>query len=330
MSAQDLGSRAIIGQYFLTLEQSVGVPWVDPISNLFDSNQDSETYKFLGQVPQLQQWLGGRQAKGSRTSGFSILNQEYESTLEFLKKELRRDKTGQIRVRIAEQVERAMAHWAKLLSTLIIDGESNTCYDGQFFFDTDHDEGDSGTQSNDISITLSGLPIQTGPDLGEPDQPSPLQMMHCIMQGLEQIYGFVDDVNEPLNETAREFLIMCPTRLWGAASAAVGLMNLTAGESNILPALERLQGVRMTVVANPRLNSTWGLAGSPEQGQFAIFRTDATVRPFIRQEEVPIEVSALAEGSELEFKENKHQYGLFTSRNVGYGMWQGSCLVTLA
>ena len=44
-------------------------------------------------------------------------------------------------------------------------------------------------------------------------------------------------------------------------------------------------------VANPRLSWT---------DKFAIFRTDGQARPFIFQEELPVQVTALAEGSELE------------------------------
>lgn len=39
-------------------------------------------------------------------------------------------------------------------------------------------------------------------------------------------------------------------------------------------------------------------------------------------------MSAIAEGSELEFKERKHHYGVKAIRNVGYGYWQRACLTT--
>ena len=39
-------------------------------------------------------------------------------------------------------------------------------------------------------------------------------------------------------------------------------------------------------------------------------------------------MDAIAEGSELEFREKKHQYGVKAMRNVGYGYWQRACLVT--
>ena len=51
--------------------------------------------------------------------------------------------------------------------------------------------------------------------------------------------------------------------------------------------------------------------------------------PFIRQEEKAVNVSAIAEGSEHEFKNNEHIYGVDTWRNVGYGYWQYGCYVTM-
>ncbi len=76
----------------------------------------------------------------------------------------------------------------------------------------------------------------------------------------------------------------------------------------------------MTWVANPRLSWT---------DRFAIFRTDGTTRPFIFQEELPVQVQVLAEGSELEINENQHQYGVKAIHEAGYGFWQDACLVRL-
>jgi phage major head subunit gpT-like protein len=44
-------------------------------------------------------------------------------------------------------------------------------------------------------------------------------------------------------------------------------------------------------------------------------------------EEQGITVDALAEGSEEEFKNRRHLYGVTAIRNVGYGYWQHGCLV---
>jgi phage major head subunit gpT-like protein len=132
--------------------------WLDAVSNLYGSDQASETYNWLGQTPAMREWLAGRQAKGFSGQGVTILNKHYEATLEIAIKDMRRDKTGQIRARMAELAQRGQTHWASLVSTLIVNGATTVCYDGQYFFDTDHSEGSSGNQSNAISVTIANLP----------------------------------------------------------------------------------------------------------------------------------------------------------------------------
>ena len=110
MGASTLSSRAIIGRFYQALEQDAGVSWVDPISMLFTSDQASETYAWLGQSPAMREWIGGRNAKGFRENGITIANKKYEATLEVPLDWMRRDKTGQIQVRIDEMAQRANAH----------------------------------------------------------------------------------------------------------------------------------------------------------------------------------------------------------------------------
>lgn len=316
MSAASLGSRAIIGEFYKTLEQDLGNSWIPSVSNYFTSDQDSETYKWLGMVPQMREWIGGRNAKGFRDNGITIENKHFEATLEVLVRELRRDKTGQVLVRVRELAQRANAHWAKLLSSLILNGASSVCYDGQYFFDTDHAEGDSGTQSNSISVDISALPSAVH---GSTTAPSVEEMQGSIMNAIQAIYGFKDDQGEPLNENARNFLVMVPPSLWQPAMSAV--YTPLAGALQTSMDQIRMGGLTIIPVVNARL-STW-------TANLAVFRTDSEVKPFIRQEEESIQMKAIAEGSELEFKEDKHHYGLDSWRNVGYGIWQNACLVTM-
>lgn len=310
-----LSSRAIIGEYFARLEQGAA-GWANVLSNSFRSDQAGEEYKWLGMSPAMREWIGGRHAKGLRDNGYTIRNRPFESTLEISIDDLRRDKTGQIMVRIAEHVDRANAHWARLLSTLIVDAESTACYDGQSFFDTDHNEGDSGDQSNDISVDISALPVPTTAH-GSTTAPAPEELMHAILEGAQTMLGFVDDQGEPINENARQFMVMVPTSFWKSAVTALNVPTLAQGATNILASAD---GFNFSLQVNPRLSWTTKLA---------LFRTDGNVKPFIRQEEVPVQVSAIAEDSELEFTKRMHQYGLYASGNVGYGYWQQACMVTL-
>lgn len=311
MGATALSSRAIIGEFYATLQQDLGLSWIDSVSNLFDSNQESETYKWLGMAPAMREWIGGRQAKGFRTDGITIVNKNFEATLEVLVDEIRRDKTGQVMVRVRELAERTNAHWASLLSALLIAAESSVCYDGQYFFDTDHVEDDSGSQSNDLT---SDINTTTAPTAGE--------METAILKSIEAILGFKDNQGEPMNEGARMFEVMVPVPFMSAAAGAIGsqiIVDSSTSRTNRILTLGSLGGFQVALRVNPRL--TWTT-------KFATFRADGQTKALIRQEEEGVTMTAIAEGSELEFKERKHHYGVKAIRNVGYGYWQRACLTT--
>jgi len=318
MSLNELSSRAIIGLFYKRLEQNNGMAWVEAVSNYFSSDQESETYKWLGQVPVMREWIGGRQAKGFTTNGLTIANKHFEGTLEIPVKDLRRDKTGQIQVRINELADRTNAHWAQLLSKLIINAESTVCYDGQYYFDTDHKDGNSGIQSNKLQIDLAEFIEQIdGGKVGTAISPSEAAFRLAILKTIQQILSFKDDQGEPMNENAAKFLVVVPTSMWHIAKAAVSVPLTVGGSSNSVKVLDE---VDISIAQNPRLN--W-------LDKFAVFRVDSSVKPFIRQEEEGIKLKAIAEGSELEFKHDKHWYGVDTWRNVGYGFWQHACLTKL-
>jgi len=308
MSAIGLGSRAIIGSFYKTLNAGSGAAWVDPLSMLFTSDQTSEEYKWLGQTAAMREWVGGRNAKGFVENGLTITNKHYEATIEYLVKELRRDKTGQMLVRINELAQRTNSHWASLLSALILNGTSTVCYDGQFFYDTDHVEGNNTTsQSNDITTDISALPASVS---GVVTLPSVEEAQGSMMKSIAQILSFKDNENEPMNEDAMSFLVMVPTSLYITFAKAITLPKGTGVSEQHIP-----NEFSISVVTNPRLTGT---------DDFFTFRTDGSVKPFIRQEEQAVQLKAKAEGAEYEFDNDAHQYGVDTWRNVGYGYWQHS------
>lgn len=311
MSAEALSSHAVIGMYYEALAAATNIGWVDAVSNYFNSDQASETYPWLGMPPALREWIGGRNAKGFTTNSVTIENKHYEATLPILLKDLRRDKTGQLMARISEFTQRGQSHFAKLLSTLIINGASTDCYDGQYFFDTDHSEGSSGSQSNDITTDISALPASAH---GVVTAPSPEEMQQAILKSISQMFTFVDDVGEPLNEDAREFLVMVPVGLQSATQAALTTVRDAAASTF------DMENMRIRAAVNPRLT-----AGSWTD-QFVTFRTDGSIKPLIRQEETEPDVKMKDEDSEYAFDNAAIEIGIDTWRNVGYGRWQGAVL----
>ncbi len=309
MGAEILSSRAIMGMYFLALELGSQIKWVNAISNAtpYPSDQETEEYGWLGQVPGMREWVGGRHAKGLSDQSYKIRNKKYESTIQFLLNELRRDKTGQIQTRINEHVNRADSHWAELLTALLVAGESQVCYDGQYFFDTDHTEGESGTQSNLLSI-----------DISTPTAPTSAEMANAIFKAVQQIMGFKDDQGKSMNSVAREFLVLTPTTFMQSTSSALSDTTIVDGGTSRTNTLASAKRFSVDFDVNPDLSWT---------DSFVVVRSDSQVPPLIRQEEDAVEVAAKAEGSEFEFDYDAHQYGLRAQRAAGYGFWQFACKV---
>lgn len=314
MDQSALSSRAVLGMYFEALAAASGAGWIGQVSNYFGSDQASETYPWLGMPPAMREWIGGRQAKGFSTNLVEIKNKHYEATIEIALKDLRRDKTGQLKARLAEFAQRGQAHFASLLSTLIVNGPSTVCYDGQYFFDTDHSEGSSGTLDNDITTDISELPVQAH---GVVTAPSKEEMLQAIVKSIGQFFTFKDDQGEPINEDAKSFLVMVPVGLMPAATSALSKTN------EVGPGMFSVDGFTVALSVNPRLTSGgW-------TDEFVTFRTDGSIKPLIRQEETTPQTKMKDENSEYAFDNDAIQIGIDSWRNAGYGRWQGAVLNTL-
>jgi phage major head subunit gpT-like protein len=298
---QSTHSRDVLGfMYPRLVEAPAG--WVNQVGMYIPSDQASETHKWLGMAPVMREWVGGRQSSKPRDFGITIENKKFEATMRLSLDEIRRDKIAQVQVRINDLVRRANNHWAKLASELIDAAETTVCYDGQFLVDTDHSEGDSGTQDNDLTFAAA-----TG------TTPTVSEMVDAILASISAMKGFKDDQGEPINQDVSSFLIMVPTTYWSVAHKAVVQELIASGETNAL------SGVNLNVVMNPRL--TWTT-------KMMTFATDSSVKPIILQDEVPVTLSAMAEGSDYEHKYDAHEYGVKAVRNVGPGMWQSCCMTT--
>lgn len=352
-----IGVRGIIGYFFQALEQYMGQQWADEISNVFESNQDTETYAGLGMVPQLREWVDGKQAKSFNELSVKITNRDWESTLRIKNKDRRRDKTGQLQARIGELAERAVAHRLTLLSAIINGGTSTSvsipsgstvtmsCYDGQPLFSASHKIG-STTVNNIISNSLATAATYLGTNVGtgSTTNPSPAMVAYSIMNAVQQLYGFTDDQSQPLNELARKFVVMVPVSFAGAANTAIRGQFLGVGYTNPLSyaLAPNLQQLEFLVVPNPRL--TW-------TNQFAVFRADAPFKTLIEQIEMltknsademsggmevghqagaGLVMKALAEGSDNEFWNNEAVFSVEKSGMVGYGRFDQVVLSQIA
>jgi phage major head subunit gpT-like protein len=97
-----------------------------------------EQYGWLGSSTQFTEWLGDRTIQNLKLHDFKIKNKDYENTIGIHANSIADDKYGLYNPMI-EQLGRDTAEHPDLLSFgLLKQGNSQICYDGQFFFDTDH------------------------------------------------------------------------------------------------------------------------------------------------------------------------------------------------
>lgn len=322
MGLQDLASPAIIGSFYEQLEAEWSNSWASKLGWLNQgSNQETETYKWLGNVPKFREWIGGRAAGRPKVESYSIRNKLWEQTLEFSIDDLRRDKTGQIQIRIGELAQAGAAYWEDLITSLI--NTNGVCYDASDFFDDDHPVKEStvGSTTAKNLITASEVPAL---NVGTATAPTPDEAAKIIQGLVGHFMTFTNDQGHLLNAQARNFTLMVAyPGLWGPFATAISQQTLTSGASNPVLGLKSM-GYNFDVILNP--TATTGLTDD----DVAIFRTDAKLKPFILQEEYGTKVSVIGAGSEEEFKNRRHLFGTERMGNAGYGLWQYAIKGTLS
>ena len=315
MATNVLGFENIIGDFKHVLD-ATRPAWLDKVANTFASNQPSEEYKWLGMAPQMREWVGPRIAQTLRDNGMIIRNKDFEASLIIPIADLERDKTNQLSIRIEDLARRTNDHYAKLLSTLILNGTGSTsglCYDGQYFFDTDHSEGDSGTQLN---LLAAGQVDKL--NVGTATAPTAAEAVNAVLGVIAYMMNYKDDQGEPINGDARNFLVMTSPALMAPFAAALANPVVDGGITNTLV---NLDGFNVGLAINPRLTFTT---------QFVVFRTDSAAKSLIMQEEKGVQAEMLGEGSDFAFDNNAYKFGVKARRNVGYGMWQYAAHATLS
>jgi phage major head subunit gpT-like protein len=108
------------------------------LATIITSNTKSNTYAWLGAFPQLREWVGDRVVKDIAESAYIITNKKYEATLGVDRADIEDDNLGQYRVLAAEMADELERFFNRQIASLLKDGFTNTCYDGQCFFDEEH------------------------------------------------------------------------------------------------------------------------------------------------------------------------------------------------
>lgn len=289
------------GGYSAALLAAYGLTWSRLIASDFPTTDSpSETYPWLRSAPIPRKWEGERTVQELRSDVVTIVNDSYESTIEFKVPDFRRDKVGQIAARIRDLATRVAFFPEHLITALLV--ANGNAYDGKAFFATDHAVGSSGTINNAI-VAADGL--------AGGDNPTSAEQAANIGFLLSRLLAFLDDRGQPFNEAARAFVVMVPPNQFGSTVAAINAAFTSAASSNPLAELAEF-GYSFVPVVNARLTT---------KNQLYLFRADAGIRSMLMQS-TGVDPTELGPDSEHAKKTNRVLFGHGWEGGVGYGRFE--------
>lgn len=110
----------------------------DKVAMLVPSTTSEEHYPWLGDLADLREWIGDRVVKELSLHDYAIRNRPFEQTIGVSRDAIEDDTYGIFGPRFTLLGDNAKRHPDKLVFALLKAGFSTLCYDGQYFFDTDH------------------------------------------------------------------------------------------------------------------------------------------------------------------------------------------------
>lgn len=298
--------RGVTARFDLGYE--LGSPLYTQLCTQTPSKGYDEDYSFLGSVPGMREWLGDRVFHEMRAGNYAIVNRDWEQSLNLNRFNVDDDRIGLYGSMAENLGSEAKYHPDELLVDAIVDGEATACWDGQFFFDTDHTWGDSGAQSNDLVYT---------PAAGAGGAIVAADIKAAFNSARRALLGFKNDrgkkMNRQIQASYRNLAVMIPADLDQEAADALLTRNyqFTTGV-----------GGDNVVIDRPRILT---LAGLTNARKMYVANLGAPLKPFIFQLRQRLRRGTKG-GDDIEFKNIK----LMTEARyaLGYGPWWTIVIVT--
>lgn len=124
----------------------------DKVAKTVRSSTASNTYGWLKGLTGLREWVGPRVIDNLSEASYQILNKHFEKTVAVSRNMIEDDNLGMYSDGFSMMGDGAARLPEELVWALLRDGFSTNCWDGQFFFDTDHPvllaDGTTGTYAN--------------------------------------------------------------------------------------------------------------------------------------------------------------------------------------
>ena len=254
------------------------------------SGSSQNDYTWLSRFPKMRKWLGDKVLKTLEAFKYTIINDDWEATVEVDRNDIADDNMGIYGPQAQEAGYSAKQLPDELDADLKNNAFANECYDGQYFYDTDHEVAGASV-SNHGTAALSAATTAAA--------------LASYGAARIAIMSFRDDEGRPL--------ALVPDLLEvGPALESVGKL-LLENEKLTDESPNPWKGTA-TLLVNPRLTSTT---------QWMLHVTNRPLKPFVYQERMaPVFVQQTLPEGESVFMRKKFRFGAEARAAGGYGLWQ--------
>jgi phage major head subunit gpT-like protein len=282
LGAIDTGYRTI---FFQNLVQPETLDLVRAAVQIVNSTSKQEQYNWLYRLGSVREWLGPRVLNRFKAYGYTIVNKKWEDSVEVDSDDITDDKIGQYVPQIQTMANEMSTHYLKLLTALLEAGFATTCYDGQYFFDTDHPVGD-GPDTMEFSATALKAAFNNLPNL-------------------------VDDRGDPLG-VYYNTLIIHPSHRFTVRKLIEAEHYIRVGDAAM--DFNETKGAVQNVIYNPYIT---------DPAKWFLVDTRKPLKPLVLQiRERPKWASVTDPDDSFVFNTDKFLFGTKARHNAGYLLWQ--------
>lgn len=260
------------------------------------SSSSENQYNWMSNFPKLVEWLGDKAVKNLSAFKYTIVNKSYEATIEVDRDDIEDDNLGMYAM-MAGEYGLAAAEWPDDLDAALKNNAfTSLCFDGQYFYDTDHP----------VINPSTGLPVSTS-NKGTAALSAATTAAAIASYGAARTALMTITSDEGSQLALMPDLLEVPPALEATGKILLESDKLTDESPNPYKGTARL-------LVNPRLTSSTA---------WFLHVTNRRLKPFIFQErKKPVFVKQDDMNNPDVFMRKKYKYGVEARGNAGYGLWQ--------
>jgi phage major head subunit gpT-like protein len=262
----------------------------DKVATLVPSTGKENNYAWLSRFPRMRKWLGDKQVKALAASTYTLVNDDYEATVEVDRNDVEDDQLG-IYEPQAQDAGFSAKQWPdEMVFELLNQAFGAKCYDGQPFFSDKHPVG-KAVYSNKGNKALSSASLA--------------EAQASYGAARTQMRRVKDEEGRPLNLMPK--LLVVPPALEDTANTLMTAERLDDGKANIYKGT-----AEVLVVPWLTSDTAWFLMD-----------TARPLKPLIfQQRKKPTFVAMTDINSPDVFTRKKFKFGAEARGQAGFGFWQ--------